>query len=263
MKEGRQGRGCRRLTRQISCECVWQILTFWLLLYRPPFIDEGQISCAKADRTFTFTRQISSECVHCVGFRCQNNNFGQIITFGGTVPTPFYRWEPNLVCYSWPTVHVYTSKFVFIGLFYRPMAAKNPHFLPFFGLRHLLMSTVGGNLSKLNTGAQLQTFRYPTASNHFCIPTPSWLNRANKLWRSKAWRTDKKLVFRRLGGGWNPSHTKLSMVIEDLEHVLASSKRFRVWLIVSPLGGTKHLGVTRLHQILNFEEGHLGITEIW
>jgi len=47
------------------------------------------------------------------------------------------------------------------------MAAKNPHFLPFFGLRHLLLSTVGGNLSKLNTGAQLQTFRYPTALKPF------------------------------------------------------------------------------------------------
>ena len=30
---------------------------------------------------------------------------------------------------------------------------KTP-FLPFFGLRHLVMSTVGGNLRKLNTGAQ-------------------------------------------------------------------------------------------------------------
>jgi len=29
------------------------------------------------------------------------------------------------------------------------------------------MSTVGGNLSKLNTGAQLQTFPYPTSSKSF------------------------------------------------------------------------------------------------
>jgi len=35
------------------------------------------------------------------------------------------------------------------------------------GLRHLLMSTVGGNLRKLNTGAQLQTFPYPAASKSF------------------------------------------------------------------------------------------------
>ena len=40
-------------------------------------------------------------------------------------------------------------------------------FLLFFGLRHLVMSTVGGNLRKLNTGAQPQTFPYPTASKSF------------------------------------------------------------------------------------------------
>jgi len=44
---------------------------------------------------------------------------------------------------------------------------EKPQFLPFFGLRHLVMSTVGGNLRKLNTGAQLQTFPYPTASKSF------------------------------------------------------------------------------------------------
>ena len=70
------------------------------------------------------------------------------------------------MCYSGPTVHVYVSKFVSIGLFCRPLAAKK-QFLPFFGLRHLVMSTVGGNLRKLNTGAQLQTFPYPTASQSF------------------------------------------------------------------------------------------------
>jgi len=58
------------------------------------------------------------------------------------------------------------SKFVSIDLFYRVWRRK-PQFLPFFGLRHLVLSTVGGNLRKLNTGAQLQTFPYPTASKSF------------------------------------------------------------------------------------------------
>ena len=44
---------------------------------------------------------------------------------------------------------------------------KKPQCLPFFGPRHLVMSTVGGNLRKLNTDAQLQTFPYPTASKSF------------------------------------------------------------------------------------------------
>jgi len=56
------------------------------------------------------------------------------------------------------------------GLFSRPVAAKNPNFcrfLPFFGLRHLVMLPNGINLRKLSTGAQLQTFPYPTASKLF------------------------------------------------------------------------------------------------
>ena len=37
-------------------------------------------------------------------------------------------------------------------------------------------------------------------------------------------RAKKLNVFGRPGGGWNPSPTKLGMVIEDLEHVLAPLK---------------------------------------
>ena len=66
-----------------------------------------------------------------------------------------------------PTVYVYLRNFVSIGLFCRPVAAKNPQCLPFFGLRHLVVSPVGSSLRKLNTGAQLQTFPYPTASKSF------------------------------------------------------------------------------------------------
>jgi len=36
----------------------WQILTFWGLLYRPPFTDEGQIWCVRADPRSTLTRKI-------------------------------------------------------------------------------------------------------------------------------------------------------------------------------------------------------------
>ena len=36
---------------------------------QPPFTDEGQIWCAIADPRPTPTGQISSEYVHCVGFR--------------------------------------------------------------------------------------------------------------------------------------------------------------------------------------------------
>ena len=39
--------------------------------------------------------------------------------------------------------------------------------LPFFELRHLVVSPVGRSLRKLNMAAQLQTFPYPTASKSF------------------------------------------------------------------------------------------------
>jgi len=57
--------------------------------------------------------------------------------------------------------------FVWIGLFCRPLLAKTPQFLPFFGLWHLVLSPIGNSLTTLNTGAQLQTFPYPTVSKLF------------------------------------------------------------------------------------------------
>jgi len=45
-----------------------------------------------------------------------------------------------------------------------------PPFLPFFGLRHLVVSPIGSSLKKLNTGAQPRTFAYPTVSKSFLYP---------------------------------------------------------------------------------------------
>ena len=72
------------------------------------------------------------------------NNFAQILTFlRAPVPTPCYRWGPNLVCYSRPKAYAYVPNFVLIGLFCRPLAAKNPIFLFFLELRHLVVSPIG------------------------------------------------------------------------------------------------------------------------
>jgi len=62
-------------------------------------------------------------------------------------------------------------------------------------------------------------------------------NRANR-------QTKKLNVFGHPGGGWNPNPTKLGMVVEDLEHVLAPLKLLGVWCIVSPLRGTENMGET-------------------
>jgi len=134
--------------------------------------------------------------------------------------TSFYRWGPNLVCYSRPKVYTCTPNFVWMCSLCRLLVAKNHNFwqilsfgvllyrpllpmrakfgvlqqtqgvrlrakfrldqfilspsvgeklqfLPFFGLRHLVVSPVGSSLRKLDTGAQLQTFPYPTVSKLF------------------------------------------------------------------------------------------------
>ena len=67
------------------------------------------------------------------------------------------------MCYSRPTV--YLRSFVSIGLFCRPLAAKNPNFCHFWTSPFSDVA-VNINLRKLSTGA-LQTFPYPTASKSF------------------------------------------------------------------------------------------------
>ena len=52
-----------------------QIVTFWGLLYRTPFTDEGQIWCAIADPQSTFMCQISSRSVHSVALCRQKSQF--------------------------------------------------------------------------------------------------------------------------------------------------------------------------------------------
>jgi len=70
------------------------------------------------------------------------------------------------VCYR-PTVYACLPNLFSIGLFCRPLFDEKPQFLPFFRLRHLVLSPSGNSLRKLNTVAQLQTFPYPTVSKSF------------------------------------------------------------------------------------------------
>ena len=88
------------------------------------------------------------------------------------------------------------------------------------------------NLRKLSTGAQLQTFPCPTASKSFLYSNTFMAKSGAQTLTFKSVtdrqtdRQTKKLnVFGHPGGGLNPSPTKLCMVIEDLEHVLAPLKR--------------------------------------
>jgi len=71
------------------------------------------------------------------------------------------------VCCSKPTVYAYVLNFVWIGLFCHPLLAKNPNFCRFWTSAFNVFASWQQSVTKLNTGAQLQTFPYPTASKLF------------------------------------------------------------------------------------------------
>jgi len=76
-----------------------QILTFLGAPVPTPFTDEGQICCAKADTRYTLTDQISSECIHCVGFRWpKNTTLGNFRHFGGFCTHRLFADEGQIWC---------------------------------------------------------------------------------------------------------------------------------------------------------------------
>jgi len=125
-----------------------QILTCRGLLYWPPFTDEGQIWCVKADQRSTLTYQISSECVHCVGFQWpKHQNFGQILTFRGLLYRHPFTDEDQIWCATadpWCTLtYQISSRSVYsVALCWR----KPPIFAVFYGLRHLVLSPIGNKV---------------------------------------------------------------------------------------------------------------------
>ena len=73
------------------------------------------------------------------------------------------------------------------------LGRRKPQFLPFFGLRHLVMSPIRSSLIEswtwVHNDKPSPIQRY---QNRFCTLTPSWRNRVHNLWRSKAWRTNRQ-----------------------------------------------------------------------
>ena len=96
----------------------------------------------------------------------QNHKFGHILTFGGFYTDPLLPMRAKFSALEQTHGIRLLTKFR-IDRFILSLTAKNPIFVPFSGLRHLVVSPVGSSLRKLNTGAQLQTFPYPTALKSF------------------------------------------------------------------------------------------------
>ena len=90
----------------------------------------------------------------------KNHNSRQILNFRGLL-YPITD-ESQIWCATADPLHSFTCQNLSRSVYSISLWRRKP---PFFGFRHLVMSTVGGNLRKLNTGAQLQTFPYPTASS--------------------------------------------------------------------------------------------------
>jgi len=158
----------------------------------------------------------------------KNHNFGQILTFlGAPVPTPFYRWEPNLVCYSRPTVYAYVPNFVLISLLCRPLAAKKPNFCRFFGLSGVANWQQSEKVEHGCTTTNLllsNSIKVVSVLQRLHGEIRRTISDVQKRDGQTDRQTEKLNVFGHPCGGWNPSPTKLGIVIEDLEHVLAHLK---------------------------------------
>jgi len=183
-----------------------QILTFWGLLYRPAFTDEGQIWCAIAHPGICLRVKFHIDRFILSPSGGEKPYFCHIFDFG-------IQWCRQLaaIWQSWARVHNY-----------KPSPIQR-------------------------------------CQNRFCTPTRSWRNREHKLWRPKAWRTDKqtdKQTNRRKTRRFWPPRRRVKSEPHHTWHGdrgprarSCASKTFGVWRILSPLGSAENLGITRLCQI--------------
>ena len=129
-----------------------------------------------------------------------------------------------------------------------PLVGEKPSILPLFQLCHSAVAPPSVAETKLNAGAHLQTFPYPTTPRSF-----SYSNAFMAKWRSQTLsfkkrdgqtknKQKKHQTFSSPGGARNPSPTKLGMVIEEVRTFLVPPNHVRLRRIVSPLGGAENLG---------------------
>ena len=143
-----------------------------------------------------------------------------------------------MVCYSIPTVYAYVPNFVWIALFCCPLLAKNPNFAVFWTSAFSVVAN-WHSLTKLNTGAQVQTFPYPTASKLFLYSNAfiATSGKQSLTFKSVTDRQTNKQANRQknstflatpAAGEMRASPNSAWYVIEDLEHVLAPLKHMGV-----------------------------------
>ena len=106
-------------------------------------------------------------CLLCRLPVAKNHNFGQILTFLGLLYRPPFTDEVQIWWAIADPRYTLTCEMSSRSVYSLVLWRRKTPILPFFGLRHLVMSLIVINLRKLSTAAQLQTFPYPTASKSF------------------------------------------------------------------------------------------------
>jgi len=81
----------------------------------------------------------------------KNRNFGQILSFGGSCTDPLLPMRVKFGVLEQARSARLHAKFRLDRFILSPSGGEKPQFLPFFGLRHLVVSPAGNSLRKLNT----------------------------------------------------------------------------------------------------------------
>jgi len=103
----------------------------------------------------------------------KNHNFGKSLIFGGPCTDPLLPVRAKFSVLEQTRGVRLPAKFRLDRFILSPSGGENPQFLPFFwtsafsDVAHWQQYEKGSSMRKLNTGAQLQTFPYPTASKSF------------------------------------------------------------------------------------------------
>jgi len=224
----------------VSTSCG-QKLQFWA---------NFDIWCIRADPRYTLARHISSECVQCWFPYSTKPQVWTNLTFGDFYTDPLLPMRAKFSALEQTHGIRLLTKFR-LDRFILSLAAKNPNFVPFSGLRHLVVSPVGSSLRKLNT-----VHNYTNLPLSKGIKTVSVFQRLHgEIWRTNSYiqkrdgLTDKAPAFLPPLRQGNPNPTKLGMAVEFLEDDHAPGRLLGVQCKVSPLGGAENLGETR-HPLL-------------
>ena len=108
--------------------------------------------------------------------------------FGAPVPTPFYQ----MWCAIADPLHALTCQMSSRSVYFVALCWRKPPIFAVFWTSAFSVVANWQQSDKVEHGTQLQTFHIQRHQNRFCTPTPSWRNRAHKLWHSKTWRTNKQ-----------------------------------------------------------------------